>query len=236
MNNGILPRILLIEDNAISREFLHEALLPLEITIDVAETLASAKRLAEMHKHLLLLCDVHLPDGGPDEIFQSLTQLQSAATAIAITAEPSPDVARHLLGIGYREVWSKPIAMMVLQNNVSRLLKLRKTIIQREILISTELWDEAAALRAVGNNQKTLSALRSLFLTDLPQQMRTIEQAFKQNEVAKLRAECHKLLAACGFVGAASLSHAVKQLSENPDAIEKADEVMLQAKRCLGNS
>ncbi|MGH8050504.1 MAG: response regulator [Arenimonas sp.] len=235
MNNGILPRILLIEDNAISREFLYEALLSLEITIDVAETLAGAMRLARMHSHRLLLCDVHLPDGEPDEIFQSLRQLQSTATAIAITAEPSPDVAKHLLAIGYREVWSKPIAMAVLQNNVSRLLRLHKTTVGREILISTELWDEAAALRAVGNNQKTLSALRNLFLTDLPQQMKTIEQAFIQNDVTKLKAECHKLLAACGFVGAASLSYAVKQLSEKPDVIENADEVMLQAKRCLAN-
>lgn len=230
---------MLIEDNPISREFLHQALLPLGITIDVAETLAAAKRIARKHEHTVFLCDVHLPDGEPDEIFQSLTQLQNAATVIAITAEPSPEAAGHLLEIGYREVWSKPIAMTLLQNNVSRALGVHGTKTSlRRLLVGTpsstnELWDEAAALRAVGNNQATLSALRTLFLTDLPQQMKTIEQAFSNNDIANLRSECHKVLAACGFVGAASLAHAIRQLTENADATEKMDAVLLQAKRCL---
>ena len=67
--SGILPRILLVEDNPISREFLHEALKPLDISIDIAETLLAARNLARQYKYALFLSDVHLPDGGPDEIF-----------------------------------------------------------------------------------------------------------------------------------------------------------------------
>ena len=84
---GILPGILLVEDNPISREFLHEALRPLGFSIDIAETLTAARILARQYKHALFLSDVHLPDGGPDEIFSALRQLQENTIVIAITAE-----------------------------------------------------------------------------------------------------------------------------------------------------
>jgi len=100
MNKSILPRILLIEDNPISREFLYEALLPLAIPIDVAGTLLTASSLARANMHTLFLCDVHLPDGGAREIYQSLKDLQNDATMIAITADTSPDIKFDLLEMG----------------------------------------------------------------------------------------------------------------------------------------
>jgi len=95
------------------------------------------------------------------------------------------------------------------------------------------LWDEASALRAVGNNEKTLKALRKMFLAELPKNINTIEQTRADNNHQKLKAECHKLLAGCGFVGAARLSRAVKRLAENPNGIDHVHEVRAQAEKCL---
>ena len=231
MNTPILPRILLVEDNPISREFLHEALKPLGFPIDIAETLSMALALARNYRHALFLCDVHLPDGEPGEIFSALKQLQEKTIVIAVTADVSISASQALTDIGYQEVWGKPITMATLQNNVARLLGANHVLDDSPRPV--EMWDEAAALRALGGSHATLKALREMFLSDLPQHRKIIAQAFHTDDAASLKAECHKLLAACGFVGAAGLSHAVKQLSDSPNDSEKLNRFMQDVEACL---
>jgi DNA-binding response OmpR family regulator len=231
MNTPILPRILLLEDNPISREFLHEALKPLGFPIDIAETLAMALALARQYPYGIFLCDVHLPDGEPGDIFSTLKELQKNTTIIAVTADVSTSASEALSEIGYQEVWGKPIAMATLQNNVARLLGANHVI--EDSPRPGDMWDEAAALLAVGGSQATLKALREMFLSDLSQHEKIIAQAFHTNDAAGLKAECHKLLAACGFVGAAGLSHAVKQLSASPDDTAKLNTFMKDVEDCL---
>jgi CheY-like chemotaxis protein/HPt (histidine-containing phosphotransfer) domain-containing protein len=233
MNTPILPKILLLEDNPISREFLHEALKPLGFAIDTAETLAMALALAHQHPYGIFLCDVHLPDGGPGDIFSTLKALQKNTIIIAVTADVSTLASAALSEIGYQEVWGKPITMTTLQNNVARLLGENHVI--DDSPRPSEMWNEAAALRAVGGNMATLKALKEMFLSDLPRQQKIIAQAFDANDNASLKAECHRLLAACGFVGAAGLGHAVKQLSEAPDDSEKLKRCMEDIEACFKN-
>lgn len=225
-------RILLVEDNPVSREFLHEALKPLPISIDVADTLACACLLAARHEHALFLCDVHLPDGDPQKIFQLLKQCQPKTTIVAVTAEAGPDACSRLIETGYQEVWGKPITMAALQNNVCRLCGFNDSASRNDI--KHELWDESSALRAVGNNTETLVALRKMFLAELPQQINTIKLAQMNQDVGLLKSECHKLLAGCGFVGAARLTHSVKALSENPGDHDKLTSMLIEATSCLG--
>jgi CheY-like chemotaxis protein/HPt (histidine-containing phosphotransfer) domain-containing protein len=231
MNTAILPRILLLEDHPVSREFLHEAHKPLGFPIDIAETLAMALALARQYPYGIFLCDVHLPDGEPDDIFAALKALQKNATIIAVTADVSTSASEALSEIGYQEVWGKPISMVTLQNNVARLLGVNPVI--NDSPRPSEMWDEAAALRAVGGNQATLKALKEMFRSDLPKHAKIIKQAFQANETSSLKAECHKLLAACGFVGAAGLGHAVKQLSEAPSDNEKLHRFIQDIQACL---
>jgi len=227
-------RILLVEDNPVSREFLFEALKPLPISIDLADTLADACLLAEQHEHALFLCDVHLPDGGPQTIFFSLRQCRPDTAIIAITAEASPEACAGLMETGYQEVWGKPIAIAELQNHVSRLLEI--THEAGSVDMKPGLWDEAAALQAVGNNPATLAALRSMFLAELPQQVKIIELAQMSHDIGSLKGECHKLQAGCGFVGAARLSRSVKLLSENPGDKNVLASVLNEAGYCLASN
>lgn len=224
-------RILLVEDNPVSREFLHEALKPLPVSIDVADTLAGARLHAGRHEYALFLCDVHLPDGGPQDIFQALKQCRANAALVAITAEASSAACASLLEIGYQEVWGKPIAMKALQNNVSRLVGIKFDT--NRIDMTHEIWDEISALRAVGNNVVALAALRRMFLAELPQQMKVIRSAHENKDKVVLKGECHKLLASCGFVGAARLTQMVKRLSENPEDHVVLDSVVIEADNCL---
>lgn len=206
-------RLLLIEDNPISLEFLHEALQLLELKVDKASDLATANVLAQQFRYDLLLCDVHLPDAEAEEILCTLREYQTDAMAIAITAEASAETREGLLRMAYEEVWLKPITIAQLHANVTAALTLNTSA----TVSTAELWDEAAGLRAVAGNQKTLNALREMFMTELPRQERLIAQAFQDNKPALIVSECHKLLASCGFVGASSLSESIQRLSRQPN-------------------
>jgi CheY-like chemotaxis protein len=208
---------LLIEDHDISREFLAQALAQLPCEVSAAESLAEAIVLVKANSFDVWLCDMHLGDAEGETI---LAQLRHHAPkhakntkAIAITADLEKDVGAGLRTAGFVDVLSKPISMMQLHNAVKRVVHFSPTVAPMD---SNSHWDETAALAAVGGQQNILDALRPMFLSDLPKQKISIENAFQNQDIATLKSELHKLLAACGFVGAAELSYKVKALSTNP--------------------
>ncbi|TGS11079.1 transcriptional regulator, partial [Mesorhizobium sp. M1C.F.Ca.ET.187.01.1.1] len=79
-------------------------------------------------------------------------------------------------------------------------------------------WDETAALAALNGQRNHLIALRELFLAELPGVRDAVEQAVDQHDERQLRSQLHRLQASCGFVGAARLGRAVRQLHYAPDS------------------
>jgi HPt (histidine-containing phosphotransfer) domain-containing protein len=77
-------------------------------------------------------------------------------------------------------------------------------------------WDDPMALCALGGSRQAVDSLRDLFLAELPGQASDIAAALAQGDPAPARAQLHRLKASCGFVGAASLLHAVQALSRDP--------------------
>jgi CheY-like chemotaxis protein len=218
---------LLIEDHDISREFLAQALAELPCEVSAVESLAEAVALVKTHSFDVWLCDMHLDDAEGEVI---LAQLRHHAPkhakntkAIAITADLEKDVGAGLRAAGFIDVLSKPISMQQLHNAVKRVVHFSPTIAPMD---SNLHWDETVALAAVGGQQNILDALRAMFLSDLPKQKINIENAFQDQDIATLKSELHKLLAACGFVGAAELSYKVKALSMNPMHKTHLDELI----------
>ena len=87
-------------------------------------------------------------------------------------------------------------------------------------------WDDAAALAALGGEQRHVDALRRLFLEELPGQRRAVAAALAAGDVEAAGRELHRLRASCGFVGAARLAEAVHALQAQPrsgDALQRFD-------------
>jgi CheY-like chemotaxis protein len=205
---------LLIEDHAISREFLSQALSQLPCEVQAVESLAQALALVTLQHFDLWLCDMHLPDAEGSAI---LTQLRQAAPAgskntqaIAITADLAKDVSAELKASGFVDVLSKPISIAQLHSAVRRTAGIPQAMGHMD---STMRWDDAAAMAAVGGQQKILTALREMFISDLPKQLALIQNAYQHKDATTMKSELHKLMAACGFVGAAQLALRAKNLS-----------------------
>lgn len=219
-----LPRLLLVEDDPISLEFLSEALEGVPARLDLAEDIASATWLAREFPHALWLVDAHLPDGTGLDCLRALRACADTP-AIAVTATTARDELDALCAGGFLEVMVKPVSVAQAQATVRRLLGLPAGGV-REPRHEPKLpaWDEVQALAAIGGKPEALARLRRLFLDELPGLREQWRLARDSGDAVAMRAILHKLKASCGFVGALRMGRAVDELSRHPlDAVLVAD-------------
>ncbi len=220
-----MPRILVVEDDLVSAAYLREVTASLPALVDVAGTVAQAVALAEAHVHALLLIDAHLPDGSGQALLLALRQNGVVAPALAHTAAGESTFRDELLAAGFVEVLRKPLGITDLKLALQR--HLPPVVTATAAPADLPRWDDAASLAALGGQRANVDALRGLFREELPGQRHRITQAFVDGNAAGVRDELHRLVASCGFVGAARLGHAVRQLQAMP--LDKAALATLQS-------
>ncbi len=214
------PRLLLVEDDTISRNFMQAALRALPAEVDAVATAAEA--IALPGPHALWLIDARLPDISGAHLLRTLRLRAPATVALAHTADPSADQRQALLDAGFEEVLIKPLPAAHLQDRVRSRLPLS----------AAGDWNEDAALRALNGNRDHVAMLRTLFIDELPGALRTIDHAFDTVDGAAMSAQLHKLRASCGFVGAQRLEQAVIALQRSPASSESM-QAFRQAARAL---
>ncbi|HBK46994.1 MAG TPA: response regulator, partial [Xanthomonadaceae bacterium] len=208
------PRLLLVEDDPISRGFFQAALEALPAHVDCADSMASALQHAARGRHDLLLIDVNLPDGTGVELLDAVRRLHPGIAALAHTADAGPELRRRLQDDGFLDVLSKPLSAERLLQTVRRGLARGRFGHAGTAASATAAidWDETAALAALNGQQNHLNALRELFLAELPGTRDAVDSALRIDDDQALRGQLHRLQASCGFVGAARLAGAVREL------------------------
>lgn len=207
------PNILLVEDDPVSRAFLEAATAALPATVASAGDAASASALAKASAFDLWLIDAHLPDATGAELLARLREAGFAAPALAHTASRDADAHAALREAGFAGVISKPIDAASWQAALRRALRIDPGAHVADATAGRygerPLWDDAAALAALNDNREHVSALRKLFLDELPGvRARIVDPAARGDAL-------HRLRASCGFVGAARLDAAVRTLQES---------------------
>ncbi len=216
------PRFLLVEDDIISRGFFKAALETLPADVDTADSLASALARAEPGAHDLWLIDVNLPDGNGAQLLHELRRSHPDTPALAHTADGDVSIHERLREAGFSDTLVKPLGRDQLLKAVRRALvnsPAGATPPSAAIELVVEDWDETAALAALNGQRNHLIALRELFLAELPGVRDAVEQAVDQHDASSLRNQLHRLQASCGFVGAARLARAVRQLHHAPESV-----------------
>ncbi|HGM5920773.1 TPA: response regulator [Stenotrophomonas maltophilia] len=222
------PRFLLVEDDIISRGFFKAALETLPADVDTADSLASALASAEPGAHDLWLIDVNLPDGNGAQLLRELRRSHPDTPALAHTADGDTSIHARLREAGFSDTLVKPLGRDQLLKAVRRaLVNSPAGVFVAQAPAAVELqvqdWDETAALAALNGQRNHLIALRELFLAELPGVRDAVEQAVHQHDERQLRSQLHRLQASCGFVGAARLGRAVRQLHHAPESGQAQD-------------
>jgi CheY-like chemotaxis protein/HPt (histidine-containing phosphotransfer) domain-containing protein len=217
-------RLLLVEDDPISLDFMCEALAGVPAIVDAAGDIASATWLARERPYALWLLDAHLPDGGGLDCLRTLRVL-APTPALAVTASNERAELDALCAGGFLEVLVKPVSVLQAQSTVRRLLGLGAGGVREPAAdFKLPVWDEDRALAALGGKSESLARLRRMFLDELPGLREQVREACAARDAAATRAVLHKLKAGCGFVGALRLGQAVESLSRLPlDSRAQAD-------------
>lgn len=210
-------RILLAEDDAVSRAFLCEAIRACGGVPTACEDGPAALARARAEPWDLLVLDHQLPGLAGDALLAALRADPDAAArhtpAIATTAEP--DAARsRLLRAGFAEVLPKPLSIATLRAALDR------------HGCRTAALDDDDALRACGS-PAAVAHLRRLFAD---QELPRVQYEFDHLDAAhpNLLPTLHRLRASCGFCGATGLARASDALHNlistgaAPDRIDTA--------------
>lgn len=227
-----LPRLLLLEDDPVSAAFLASALEALPARVDVAGSLAEARRRADGCD--LWLFDAHLPDGDGASLLAELRACGLRTPALAHTAETRREPLDALIAAGFDAVLLKPLSVAALQAGVRRALgdpdgsapigmpfePPARRIDGVGVGAKLPVWDDAVALRALNGSRAHVAAMRGLFVQELPTAAGCVIAGARLGDVAAIRAELHRLQASCGFVGAARMAAAVDALRARPGDAE----------------
>lgn len=215
------PRLLLLEDDAVSAAFLREALATLPADVDHAGDLAQARRLADAG-HAAWLFDARLPDGHAADLLVELRARGLQVPALALTAEDDPRELRRLEACGFQQALAKPVAVATLL-----------AAVRRAVTEASRAWDDEAARRALGGDPSSVHALRELFLRELPGQLGLVHEACRRGDAVLAREHLHRLKASCGFVGASRLLAEVRALSARPEDGAALDRLQARAGELL---
>ena len=222
------PRVLVVEDDAVSRAFFVEVLSGLPLAVEAVGRCDDALARAAAHAHALWLVDARLPDGAAVSLLPKLRALDAGAVALAHTASPDQALRAALLAAGYVDVLVKPFAAGRLLEAVGRRLRLpvreprpaftpavRHSAAGRSSADPCG-WDDDDALCALDGNPASVVALRTLFAAELPAAVRTVEAAVAAGDTVAARAALHRLVPACALTGAGVVGDAARRLHAAP--------------------
>lgn len=194
-------RVLLAEDDPVSRAFLAEAICAYGAEVKACADGETALQFARSQAWDLLIFDHHLPGRNGDAMLAMLRADSGAASraapAIATSAANDNEMSL-LLRAGFDEVLSKPMSIETL-----------RTALHRHGCPIDSPLDDGDALRACGSTE-AMTRLRRLFAEqELPQVQEELDRMDREPD---LRPTLHRLQASCGFCGATALALATAAL------------------------
>jgi CheY-like chemotaxis protein len=196
-------RVLLAEDDPVSREFLREAADACGAQVTDCVDGHQALDLARKDAWDLLILDHNLPGLDGDVLLALLRAdpLAASRTTPAIATSAARDMeADALERAGFVEVLAKPMHIETLQG-----------ALRRHGCMPDPHFDDADALRACGS-PAAVTRLRRLFAEqELPNVQDELDAAGE--DLRALLPVLHRLRASCGFCGARSLAEASANLS-----------------------
>lgn len=228
-------RILVVEDDGVTRAMLGEQLASLGFAFDLAERAEEALELLDQRSYDAVLMDLEMPGMDGFEATAEIRRREGSerhTVVIAHTAHSAGAIVRRCSSAGMDDFLAKPVTMSELAHvldtwvqptYVDTSASPAKDIDGAEMMTSefdqSRLSEIEELSKASGQN--ILAKLARTFLADLPARLAALESAIEQGDLKTFASEAHALRGASGTIGArqfANLCASAEDLARSGNA------------------
>jgi CheY-like chemotaxis protein len=220
-------RILIADDDGISRHFLSEACRAIGCEPVAVDDGAQALAVATSAQFDVLVLDLRMPHMGGAELLGALRARGVNTRAIATSADMTNSARERLLQHGFCDALSKPVSV----DRFAEAIRAQAvTTSKTSHADDGRLLEDASALASVGGDWSTLRALRQLLAQELAI---VVEELGADVDRSRMLDRLHRLRASCGFCGAVSVTNAAQEfqraLEGKTDRLSAARENFVRA-------
>lgn len=206
--------VLVVDDNAINREFLRAVLDQHVAGIRVAQDGATALEMVREWRPDLVLMDLHMPGMDGLETWRRMcAQLgPPPPSTVVLTADWRPEERKRLLGEGFDAFLGKPVdaetLLDCLRNVIARPPGAGASAYQQSTARADgapPLLDDQRALATANRQQALVAQMRTLLLDELHDASDQFDARIARGDTQAVRDMIHQLKGGCGYAGATRL-------------------------------
>ena len=200
------PRVLVVDDNQINRQYFSMALKKIDCDVLVAENAASAIEWATSENFDLILMDIRMPTMSGDVAAKEIKTLPNHKNTPIIST--SAEVSQETQAPVFSDFLLKPISPQQLKDCVEKYCS--------HVLMDSEInvFNRQQAMKFCYNDESILEKLIEMFLAELPEKFKLLESSIYSENFKESSDIIHKLRGSCRTCAANELDSKLEELSE----------------------
>ena len=200
------PRVLVVDDNQINRQYFSMALKKIDCDVFIAENAASAIELATSENFDLILMDIRMPTMSGDVAAKEIKTLKNHKNTPIIST--SAEVSQETQAPVFSDFLLKPISPQQLKDCVEKYCG--------HVLIDSEIdvFNRQQAMKFCYNDKSILEKLIEMFLAELPEKFKLLESSICSENFKESSDIIHKLRGSCRTCAANELDSILEELSK----------------------
>lgn len=213
LHSGIVPNVLLVEDNLINQTLALRLLERKGCKVTVAKNGHEAVNFANVQVFDLIFMDIQMPGKGGVEATRDIRQNRQNAftTIIAMTAHAMHGDKERFLSAGMDGYLSKPVRVDDLYAVVNAVAGRLQATAEKRVYqhLNVDLF-----LDSLGGDRELFEELSYTFLRNSPQTLRDLNQAIALRDYTGIELWAHKLKGSLSMLGAAEAVLLADKLEE----------------------
>ncbi|KEQ17960.1 response regulator [Endozoicomonas numazuensis] len=245
--------ILVVDDNPVNLKLLETILLKMDQSVATANNGFEAIELCHQKAFDLVLMDVQMPeiDGLETTLrIRNINNIYKRIPIIAVTAHALPEERKQILQSGMDDYMTKPVNTRQLVSTISHWTgnsvqapdEPSEEKLPGQLQPTSSPVDEEKSIQLAAGNQELAREMLDMLLDGLPDDLKTIEDSFRNNLHDPLLERVHRLHGACRYCAVPKLLDACLELEtslkqtahlNSPNIIHGVEEVIKAIKELL---
>lgn len=222
--NYKFKNVLIVDDNSMNQEFIHDTFEPYAKHIDLASNGFETLKSVEKMRYDLVIMDIHMPiiSGYQTSRLIRMNPNNETTKIIALSADALDEKIKNYELYGIDAYLVKPISSKQLLMNCEKVFEKSKSDIEynqvtnlNDIFTNDLGFDYESAMRYMGNKQDLYIKLLNQFLKIHKNDMATLDNYLIQNEIENAKRLAHNLKGVLKTLGLTQLDSLVIDFESN---------------------